>query len=90
MSHTPGPWEVERRWSNGCEICPIIASKSKWIADVVGAPHLGFSDTIDNARLIAAAPDLVEACEAIIARGADDYSGMKAVRAAVAKAKGTA
>ena len=67
--HTPGPWFVERRWSNGGEIIPRITCASDddrgcgWIADLIGAPYLGHKSTLPNARLIAAAPDLLSALE---------------------------
>ena len=67
--HTPGPWTVERRWSNGCEIIPRIRCAPDedrgcgWIADVIGAPYLDHKSTLPNARLIAAAPDLLEALQ---------------------------
>jgi len=70
--HTPGPWAVERRWSNGCEIVPRIVCKPDddrgcgWIADIIGAPYLGHESTLPNARLIAAAPELLEACKAAV------------------------
>lgn len=69
MSATPGPWEVLRRFSNGCEIVPRITCAADsdrgcgWIADLVGAPYLGHESTLPNAHLIAAAPELLAACE---------------------------
>ena len=63
--HTRGPWKVERRWSNECEIVPRITCERDadrgcgWIADAIGAPYLGHQSTLPNARLIAAAPDLL-------------------------------
>ena len=80
MPHTPGPWEVERRYSNGCEIIPRIhCEKSKdrecgWIADVIGAPYLGYESTLHNARLIAAAPELLEALNRLLPMAEDDVS----------------
>ena len=56
-----GPWTVNRRWSNGCEIIPLIhCAKSEsrpcgWIAELPGAPYLGYEDTLPNAEFIAAA-----------------------------------
>lgn len=44
---TPEPWQVQRRWSNDCEIVPRITCKPDadrecgWIADIIGAPYLG-------------------------------------------------
>lgn len=57
---TPGPWEVKRRWSNGCEIAPRITCAPDadrgcgWIADMVGAPYLGHKTTLPNANFVAA------------------------------------
>jgi hypothetical protein len=51
--------------SNGCEVCPRILADGRWVADVTGAPYLGFSDTLPNARLIAAAPELMAALESV-------------------------
>ena len=63
--HTPGPWKAENRpgvgwivrWDNPeSQICSL-----RWI----GGPHLPEVDRIveADARLIAAAPDLFEACK---------------------------
>lgn len=98
--YTKGPWKVERRWSNGCEIVPRITCDSDsdreygWIADVIGAPYLGHESTLPNAYLIAAAPDLLEACKRALKvwwpddrseEASDAYRFMKNV---VAKAEG--
>lgn len=67
--HTPGPWTVQRRWSNECEIIPRITCAPDadrgcgWIADLIGAPYLDHKSTLPNAYLIAAAPDLLAALE---------------------------
>lgn len=57
--HTPGPWEI----SGGAL---RIVTKHEWVATVMGAsPENALSPTdktaLSNARLIAAAPDLLEA-----------------------------
>ncbi len=110
MPHTPGPWKVERRWSNECEIVPRITCapdadrQCGWIADVIGAPYLGHESTLPNARLIAAAPDLLAALESLLEANVyadgegmcyinetDTEEGMAAVklaRAAIARATG--
>lgn len=60
--HTPGPWEYERRdwegqyiWGNDDRIPG--PDKRRFIADV----SLAYDGAEANARLIAAAPDLLEA-----------------------------
>lgn len=87
--HTPGPWrvipanEAIHPWvvgyGEGDSICDC-APPGPWISD----------DTADaNARLIAAAPELLEQLEAMIERF-HGYQGMDflGARAAIAKARG--
>lgn len=92
--HTPGPWKAEDNMSN--------EHKGKgWIVrGVDGKPLTGWGSittTEANARLIAAAPDLLAVCEAEL----EVYDGMDrsrlrvetlariaALRAAIAKARG--
>lgn len=62
--HTPGEWRVRNNSVGG----PFVSSDSGTIADVrtCGGIHVGgpqHPETMANARLIAAAPDLLEACE---------------------------
>jgi hypothetical protein len=63
---TPAPWGSERRSSNGREIVPrIICERSKdrecgWIADLVGAPYLGYESTLVNAEFIALARNALD------------------------------
>jgi hypothetical protein len=91
-AHTPGPWSNERIWDTPA---------SRIHARVHGVPVAlaeaftmrGAGEKEANARLIAAAPELLEACELVIgsmAVGADDFSQevLRRVRAAVAKAGG--
>lgn len=58
---TPAPWWSERRFSNECEIVPRIkCARDKnrecgWIADLIGAPYLGYESTLANAEFIALA-----------------------------------
>ena len=83
MTHTPGPWTI-----------------SGWAIRMSGGHKLANFDMMPdkaNARLIAAAPELLEACEATLDAlteliGADyDLTGEQAkLRAAIAKAKGEA
>ena len=61
-THTPGPW----RHDGG-----LVRAKAYAVAVVTGDGVVRFSTSLDeisaNARLIAAAPDLLAACEAIVA-----------------------
>lgn len=83
--HTPGPWDL-LDGDNGYE----ITSGNIIIAQVTDEPCATQEDA--NARLIAAAPDLLEALEMADAALSGANMDMKAVerktRAAIAKAKG--
>ena len=87
--HTPGPWEVHDTpgtyWKGFESPIPIAA----------GRVVLATARDKDNARLIAAAPDLLAACKRLLehARGkaCDDDCLCKAnARAAIAKARPSA
>jgi len=86
--HTPGPWEVSP-YGN-------ITSKSGKIASVEQMPSNYESEKQANARIIAAAPDLLvalEQCVPIIVRHANATFGdgvltLQVARSAIAKAKG--
>ena len=61
-THTPGPWRTEYRTP---KLYPdrdiVVLADGREIADVIGCDGM----TTDNARLIAAAPKLLEACKNI-------------------------
>ena len=59
VAHTPGPWSVEEvKDLDGTVLFHVIyAPDGKHLSSTWGNPHLG------NARLIAAAPDLLEALQ---------------------------
>jgi len=89
--HTPGPWVVERADDAYC-----IAS----VGNLVVMPSSGkvkHDNTEADARLISAAPDLLEALEMIVAEadsytartGKPVYNWLDQARAAIAKARGT-
>ena len=96
--HTPGPWEA-----NGYHIRQRVTG-TRSIAEVAytGPHHTPPHEypkscrLVDeaNARLIAAAPDLLEALEAIMGSDIFEWNGSAAfwlqdkVKAAIAKAKG--
>lgn len=91
---TPGPWRIDGD-SNGIHIRPgrsghIVAFIStNWV--LYGA---GGGDAHANARLIAAAPDLLEACESALLIDESDSASVDpaeifaGIRAALAKAEG--
>ncbi len=76
VSHTPGPWKVGGKtgYLNQLAIEPSIGC-------VYGAGE----EVQANARLIAVAPDLLEALEALLE---GDFNAAEKARAAIAKAKG--
>jgi hypothetical protein len=84
MSHTPGPWEVregkEEVWG------PAVYAMGAHDLQPLAA-----AETEADARLIAAAPDLLAALEQIQQRavlGGRDTTGIEVIaRAAIAKAK---
>lgn len=94
--HTPGPWTLAAE-RFGIAICgkrhhaegeSVIATV--WTETPQRIPH---ADALANARLVAAAPDLLEACFAILSPGAFESAATTAalydlVLAAVAKATG--
>jgi hypothetical protein len=81
--HTQGSWEFEKGSGN---VCGAIISKTAFVCDFVEDP----SDA--NARLIAAAPELLEALKAMLAVWEEDPAyGTDAAdkaRAVIAKATG--
>lgn len=105
MSHTPGPWEVEIH-ANGCVFItsPNTSSSGGDIADLYhtildafdGQQIVTKQNAEANAHLIAAAPDLLEACEEAVeqlwhlAKDKQTNPWVKQLRAAIAKAKGEA
>lgn len=87
MAHAPGPWDL---WGPSCGIWHVQGTCDE--GDQIEVCN-GISQAGD-ACLIAAAPDLLEACEAVDQLVATAYykgngaAVLKTVRAAIAKAKG--
>ena len=87
MRHTPGPWAVNPTGDIGPW---YVGTQDEGIADC----DLGFCGAEEfeaNARLIAAAPDLLEACERLMRDYPDksNSTAIEAIRAAIAKATET-
>lgn len=84
MAHTPGPWRFEQ---DGHE--------PYWNVDMPmqdGSPGYGYANamvytTEDDARLVAAAPDLLAACRLALEAGDQDYAKF-IIAGAIAKAEG--
>lgn len=98
MSHTPGPWSIYETAGNGGNIparMEVVAPESerakRLIANVYG---FKLPEGRANARLIASAPELLEALEALlqlsITPGIGQHQRTKAIntaKAALAKAR---
>jgi hypothetical protein len=94
-THTPGPWHV--RSSEGQQSHVVYAADNYAIANATtyhGQHPLHCAEA--NARLIAAAPELLAACEAALPEldfvsdglGEGFHTVVDGLRAAIAKAKG--
>lgn len=83
-SHTPGPWRAEKGCRRG--LAYVMSG------DVAICRCYEGDDLMANAGLIAAAPDLLAACKQAVLdveeRGASSL--MQMLKAAIAKAEGTA
>jgi hypothetical protein len=94
--HTPGPWKVRKEWhGDGQEVYPnrkVSIGQPSEVCVVSGI----YGECKANARLIAAAPDLLEALQlaAEAMGGSTDPTLLgradKAAQAAIAKATGAA
>ena len=91
-AHTPGPWETDEGqhdvpYQNICITHGLNHICELWMDD---APVEEFNrEQRANARLIAAAPDLLAALQNMV-RVADSLAHVGAARAAIAKATGRA
>lgn len=90
QAHTPGPWE----WTHDAEPYSSQWTLSPGVLMVDGQDGTPGGDEIDraNARLIAAAPELLDACDFALsileALGNGSGDAANACRAAIAKAEG--
>lgn len=97
--HTPGPWRAVtatvREDASGLPCRAIVGADGAFVAllDKIDSPN---KHGAEDARLIAAAPDLLAAlveCEDLLAELADggaENPELEIARAAIAKARGTA
>ena len=85
--HTPGPWRVEQQSYNEHPYGVMAPESAKHDLDLL----CEFSPEMTNdanARLIAAAPDLLEALEILVSDHAASLEDWEAAHAAVKKARG--
>lgn len=101
MSHTPGPWALYPE-TDGTEICAVTMSPGLPIRQLIARPERG-PNWIANAFLIAAAPEMLAALEALIRHDGETENSLmgldhdskalenakRAAEAAILKAKGT-
>jgi hypothetical protein len=80
MKHTPGKWEVRTTMQQR----PKIIGGNRILAEVI---VYEFPETKANARLIASAPELLEACKILYAEIADKRLS-DILKKAIAKAEG--
>jgi hypothetical protein len=99
--HTPGPWRAQPREGFEGEWEVVSTCEIEWLI-AAAAPHIDGDPDEANARLIAAAPELLEAlvglmrvmpvlpADAKTIRGIEQQydAAHRAARAAIAKAKG--
>lgn len=100
MTHTPGPWIHEGGWAvAGPDKRPLATAACKFAADTIGdeversfAERSGREDAeaTANARLIAAAPQLLAEVKAMHAEYCKDCAGGCPALALIAKAEGRA
>lgn len=88
--HTPGPWKVQILWQFG--MVSVVQSPAAPVA-FTGVEHRSADENEANARLIAAAPELLDLCLGM--RDLIDRCGVKVgaefdaqLSAAIAKAEG--
>ena len=85
MKHTPGPWEASQEW-------PKNIADAWYVHDTTHGIQIAEIYGSGNAHLIAAAPDLLEACELVadnVHSGSIgiEFSTWQKILAAIAKAK---
>jgi hypothetical protein len=90
--HTPGPWLTDRNNVHTGQIATIHhCLNNDWVevwTDKWAETGLGEAEQEANARLIAAAPELLEALQALLAESVYESMATATARAAIAKATG--
>lgn len=100
QTHTPGPWYTKSDYQNRIEVYAELYDNSRTTASIASVGNC-IMEGEANAHLIAAAPDLLAALEAITQHAYDDDTPLAAIlgdfddmrsiaQAAIAKATGDA
>lgn len=87
--HTPGPWQLAEKYN--CK--DVRAVDGPYVADCNASAAIDWRTKEANARLIAAAPELLEnliGCVEALASHVPDCVEVQCARAAIAKATGEA
>lgn len=85
MSHTPGPWRYD---ASTKQIRTVDESSNRFSGELIGSVSPLNPEMPDNARLIAAAPELLAALECVESEILLDGHLQEVVSAAITKAKG--
>lgn len=73
LTHTPGPWQVGDGSGNPMLSATVFSSEPRYPGEKVGsmicsfASYYGWEQQLVNARLVSAAPDLLDVAETLIA-----------------------
>jgi len=87
--HTPGPWRMQHRHPNSANGAKILGPGDAVIARMSYAADKPMPQKHADARLIAAAPELLEALKQLeVEFGLQETYGLRLARAAIAKATG--
>lgn len=90
-AHTPGPWFISEQYRklHGIDSVLVASRIENGAPGIARVFVAGLGSQFEaNARLIAAAPELLEALETIITSTAPRRSLVRIARAAIAKARG--
>lgn len=90
--HTPGPWEATNEIGAIGQVVAMgaVVDGPSWFVNAPGRP-VPDSEVPHNARLIAAAPDLLKAAKEVMAavpNTDEEYAASLSLQAAIAKAEG--
>lgn len=94
-THTPGPWKRRKKWKSDNKALEIYhpdrSIESPFVPNAIAiVEDWQDEESLANARLIAAAPELLEALEAVISVADRDTLIFRKAHEAIAKAKGEA